>query len=55
MFSPRLIASAVLLKMLVSALSKKIEELEFSLEIDDENMHQLVKTDTITIEVNSKE
>ena len=34
---------------------KEIEKLEFSLEIDDENMHQIVKTDMITIEVNSQE
>lgn len=33
----------------------EVEKLEFSLEIDDENMHQLVRTDIITIEVNSKE
>ena len=32
---------------------EEIEKLEFSLEIDDENMHQIVKTDMITIEVNS--
>lgn len=31
----------------------EIKKLEFSLEIDDENMSQLAKTDTITIEVNS--
>ena len=34
---------------------EEIEKLEFSLEIDDENMHQIVKTDMITIEVNSQE
>ena len=34
---------------------EEIEKLEFSLEIDDENMHQIVKTDIITIEVNSQE
>ena len=33
---------------------EEIEKLEFSLEIDDENMHQIVKTDMITIEVNSQ-
>lgn len=31
----------------------EIEKLEFSLKIDDENMNQLVMTDTIIIEVNS--
>ena len=35
--------------------AEEVEKLEFSLEIDDENMHQLVKTDTITIEVSSQE
>lgn len=34
---------------------EEIEKLEFSLEIDDENMHQIAKTDMITIEVNSQE
>ena len=33
----------------------EVEKLEFSLEIVDENMHQLVRTDIITIEVNSQE
>lgn len=35
--------------------AEEVEKLEFSLETDDKNMHQLVKTDTITIEVSSQE